>query len=429
MDDFLSAVTFKGISTSVNFLIKLCKELDFFLILFVIHRLWIIQDFVCSKKLVLRCESDEFSWDEFCSASEVCIFYSTYECPASSGLLTAVVADYLRRRFLWPSVGALTLQEAILARQNLTLTVTNPHDNIFVLYSILRSVESDEKGTKLYNGYKVDYATSTAETYHQAARSLGLLSLSLAGSPSQLQLETGSWVPDWSLPRNRFLLNHPKSRFSASPSPSSTELISSTARIDAVQTLGLQVDIVKEISSYLPPRRHCDHYRVSGANIIIFDEWFEFAKDQAQWTRKEQGNDTRILLQYAKTIQARGCNSVWEPSTPYDSGYLEKQTRHFLKFLEDDDIEETLDLQVFYAACFPSHDRRFAITERGHFCLVPRDTRRGDLVCIPRGNKVPLIFRKVHSGYQNLGESYVDGFMQGEVAALDINKETVFDVI
>jgi hypothetical protein len=52
------------------------------------------------------------------------------------------------------------------------------------------------------------------------------------------------------------------------------------------------------------------------------------------------------------------------------------------------------------------------------------------MVCIPHGNKVPLIFRKVDEQYrQNLEESYVNGLMQGEVAALDVNKETVFDVM
>ena len=78
----------------------------------------------------------------------------------------------------------------------------------------------------------------------------------------------------------------------------------------------------------------------------------------------------------------------------------------------------------------PSHGRKFGITGRGHFCLVPKDTERGDLVCIPHGNRVPLIFRKKGDHYVNLGECYVNGCMQGEAGAMfDTSKYEVFNVV
>jgi len=119
-----------------------------------------------------------------------------------------------------------------------------------------------------------------------------------------------------------------------------------------------------------------------------------FAKDQTMRLRRVRDAETELLLHYAETIQARGCNSVWESATPE---YLVNQTRDFLKFLDDEAMEATVDIQLFYASCLPSHDRRFGITGRGSFCLVPKDTKPDDLVCVPHGNRVPLIFRKINN--------------------------------
>jgi hypothetical protein len=95
----------------------------------------------------------------------------------------------------------------------------------------------------------------------------------------------------------------------------------------------------------------------------------------------------------------------------------------FLAFLEDEDsaAQETDSLRVFYAACFPSHDRRFAVTRSGRFCLVPQTAKRGDFVCIPHASRVPYILRQDKEGdvYQNIGEAFVHGLMHGEAAQME----------
>ncbi|KAJ4176076.1 hypothetical protein NW767_015564 [Fusarium falciforme] len=112
-----------------------------------------------------------------------------------------------------------------------------------------------------------------------------------------------------------------------------------------------------------------------------------------------------------------------------DANHLATKTQDFIRFLNDESAEATMDIRLFYAACFPSHDRRFGVTEREYFCLVPQETKQGDLVCVPHGNMVPVIFREEGRQFRNLGEAYVNGLMRGEGEALDGLKDMVLEVV
>lgn len=66
--------------------------------------------------------------------------------------------------------------------------------------------------------------------------------------------------------------------------------------------------------------------------------------------------------------------------------------------------------------------RRFTITRKGYFALVPRGTRDGDEIVVFEKACVPFVVREVKmqgdvekSYYQLLGETYVHGIMKGEV--------------
>jgi hypothetical protein len=62
--------------------------------------------------------------------------------------------------------------------------------------------------------------------------------------------------------------------------------------------------------------------------------------------------------------------------------------------------------------------RKFAITQKGYFALVPRGATQGDAIVVFEGACVPFVLRKrqgEYGGYELLGEAYVHGIMQGEV--------------
>ena len=159
-------------------------------------------------------------------------------------------------------------------------------------------------------------------------------------------------------------------------------------------------------------------------HCLFFANWYDFAKDHSN-----RGEDS-VLLDYADTIQARGCGHLWEDAaiTPQDRV---RKAQEFIGFLADEDAEEsdiTNSIRIFHAACFPSHDRRFAVTKKGRFCLVPKDTQSGDLVCIPHNSRVPYIFRPRMEGHGfiNSGETFIHGIMHGQMSGCKGSEEREF---
>jgi hypothetical protein len=56
-------------------------------------------------------------------------------------------------------------------------------------------------------------------------------------------------------------------------------------------------------------------------------------------------------------------------------------------------------------------------TEKGYFGMAPEQTRRGDVVCILLGGRLPVILRPVGQHWEFIGECYIHGVMQGEAMA------------
>lgn len=135
----------------------------------------------------------------------------------------------------------------------------------------------------------------------------------------------------------------------------------------------------------------------------------------------------RLLLHWVETIQAKGCD-IWQSREPLDPSTVLIQARAWLKYLESEDEEETEEIRQLYAACLPSHGRRFGISVRGKFCLLPRSAAVNDLICIPFGSKVPFIFRKEEGYYLNVGECYVHGAMHGDALKWESIEEAEFNL-
>jgi hypothetical protein len=78
------------------------------------------------------------------------------------------------------------------------------------------------------------------------------------------------------------------------------------------------------------------------------------------------------------------------------------------------------------------HMRRFAVTERGYFALVPRGARVGDAIVVFKRSCVPFLVRSVlepradDEVFELVGETYVHGIMKGE--AMDMHELPLRDV-
>jgi hypothetical protein len=66
-----------------------------------------------------------------------------------------------------------------------------------------------------------------------------------------------------------------------------------------------------------------------------------------------------------------------------------------------------------YISC--SHHRRLGRAANGWLCLLPQETKVGDVIILARGGRVPLVIRWNEKAYYTfVGEAYIHGIMDGE---------------
>jgi hypothetical protein len=111
-------------------------------------------------------------------------------------------------------------------------------------------------------------------------------------------------------------------------------------------------------------------------------------------------------------------------SLPGQTMSIRRQKGHFnldsLKTRKPAKVLE--DLQTALRAALKM--RRFAVTEKGYFALVPRGAQLGDEVAVFDRACVPFVIRRKQVGgdggkFELLGEAYVHGIMEGEVMSME----------
>lgn len=370
---------------------------------------------ICSANPVIFTYDFEIPWAQLAATLLVCTFLVPDQLIHSPGLLFVLYCEAMHRQY---KKSQPTVPDILLALRNIQSYASSEINRTNVAYSILNI------GFSLMLPLEFNYSQASSDVNDYTGQPL---SLSLPERYFREPGELPSWSADWSVYSDRFLLNHPASTFTASWVANPWLL--SRDQTSNIVCMGFVSETISELSDYLPSRRACDHYFASGDNSYFFNTWLDFAKDLSLSKRKEE----EILLDFANTIQAKGCNHMWEKSEESEEARLQ-QIKGFLDFLENPDATESRSIQLFYASCLPSHDRRFGITKGKRFCLVPRATKRGDLVCILHGSRVPHVFRPLNGQegetlYENIGECYVNGMMFGEMeASVNLLEERVFNL-
>lgn len=93
----------------------------------------------------------------------------------------------------------------------------------------------------------------------------------------------------------------------------------------------------------------------------------------------------------------------------------------------DEDYDVIVQCDNFFKLLYHgSYGRKLATTKKGYIALVPPRTQAGDTIYIPLGAQVPFVLRencgnmnmrdKTISAFQLVGECYVHGVMDGEMA-------------
>ena len=62
------------------------------------------------------------------------------------------------------------------------------------------------------------------------------------------------------------------------------------------------------------------------------------------------------------------------------------------------------------------------MTKKGYVGQIPKTGRRGDMIIIICGARIPLLVRPNGDGYSLVGQCSLHGFMKGEVLSVEFNK-------
>lgn len=370
-----------------------------------LSRMWLVQEVISSRGPVVRCGSVDIDWPVLASALKAHCLYGHQDVLATEAV-TSILTTAMLRDFV--QVHSLSAWSALVPLRICHLEATDPRDHVFCPVSFTRDQTEQAQP---------NYAISIRRSYSRAAKAMDdhhqtHLSLSLSSITSDIPIDLDSgitWVPNFGETCSQFLLNSPESNFAASSKPFRLVYFDPEETIKKVE--GLTVDKIQRVGQYLPPRRLKDQYNTCSDNLSIFLDWYQIACGRTRSITDAQ----YVLVEFAETVQARGCGHLWEPISPRSCSEVEVECRNFLEYLEDE-MPVTDQLRIFCAACLPSYDRRLGVTEAGRLCLVPRETTVGDSICVLDGNRVPIVLRRLDGGYVNIGECFVHGIMHGEAA-------------
>ncbi|EXU98173.1 heterokaryon incompatibility protein [Metarhizium robertsii] len=343
---------------------------------------------------------------------------------------------------------------ALISITQIKFHATDQRDKIYGLLGLAAECQDSSEPPE---ALRPDYSVDVSQTYRKVARFLIENSRSLAlltrahGTPGSLTRRqrlhdfTGlpSWTPDWSDFRvfNREIRTSLSwIHYSDSKEPA---YLGFPQQYTASAGAGLKLYGI-ENSSVI---------RVSGIKLGEVTQALPF--NQNEMSREEFGAliESRIIAVWdasistlkgadatvwvarfikATTAEQHGLiGQVWDQSFKDGLAYLLRllavdEPQLALPLAKDDKAKALNLLQGLsvggepekYAvlACTYCFNRCFLVTSTGNIGIGPSDTRVGDCVAVILGGGVPYIIRRRGSEWTFVGESYIEGFMNGEAS-------------
>lgn len=235
-----------------------------------------------------------------------------------------------------------------------------------------------------------------------------LLSISLPDLPT--------WVPDWSCPMHA--QEHPLTQWSAcgwiSAQAKHLSLGSGVLRV-----AGIQAAKVERVYYFGDGRRDAEF------QDIIEALWQFYEVGDAKPLGKPYFGGGTLLDTCLRTLNMNEFDDSWFPVNKAEPNYSQVKQELLLAWKEDGSwdwdhyFQHRLSSSEDYEA-----DIRGGLIGRGFFCssegyigLVPYGTRRGDIICVVLGCKVPIVLRRAladETQWEVVGACYVEGLMNGE---------------
>ncbi|KAI1760275.1 heterokaryon incompatibility protein-domain-containing protein [Hypoxylon sp. FL1150] len=353
-------------------------------------RVWVVQEFIVAKSVVIQCSDYTIEWDDFCGLVDSAIGSFCFD--PNGTYLDEYHALREQRRFRTLNTSGNDLLELLFAFR--MKHATDPRDKIFAFLSLSNiGVAQGDDDTVV----RADYVTEPEKVFQDctvklinASRSLSILALTECTETSYLRKELSSWhtwCPQWSSHGNHFRAtpfwtgshnyNQPwaASRFSAAggvPAPL-CPIIDDMLQLsgwpaDEVVAVGQTADVSRiEIIKMLE--------KGAGSIIGVLNAWRNWVKVLPQW-KKLAETSTRCSRDVAFTERAfytAITAGLYRDNMPLGTQYNNLVT----------------DMKA------ASFGRTFFVTASGRLGLGPGGTVPGDKVYILLGSDVPVILRSV----------------------------------
>ncbi|KAM6514257.1 hypothetical protein FALCPG4_015412 [Fusarium falciforme] len=437
------------------------------------QRTWIIQEAILAKRGIVYCGRESIPWSKFETVVAALYMYhhTVKQIPgydsvidrAINGVNTMRLArrdrrkDRFRHFFIMRSErGQLNEYSGLLdllldTRQ---FQCTNPRDKIYGLMGIVRQNVNDEH-------LNPDYSFSVEQVYRNfviweifANNNLRVLG---CGSEKESESNFPSWVPDFMRlsPQQHLLRRGRRLDYNAGLDTKIQVKLSDDSLVlqvkgivaDRIHTVGTK-EAVTGFALHLP-RKLEDRKCESKQNAL----WFQELIQKKKWL------DEAIVI-YGEAYQRLASNGrpfigdghkkkLMTPATKLADRDAPPGLESFCRALifNVDEFErpaapvytdmvaafgilvgKSMRVEESYVAKWLPYaqlaerslvrgavGRRFAGTNEGLVGWVPQGTRRGDMVVVLYGSRVPFVLRKVGEGKYNLvGECYIHGLMAGE---------------
>lgn len=387
-------------------------------------RIWVIQELAVSyNKITLLWGKFSLSWEEYVAAA---LTFACFEIRKSNihkplgGFLEMVMTT------LQLATSETTTLISLLDRYR-QQDSTDPRDKIFALLGIAGSKDISSLGCK------VDYISDVAEVYMNLARSyiqrdgnLDILGYVQCGSSMP---HLPSWVPDWTkqgdTPINfrspnlsGICLNHHAGGKNGC-GDLSTSVDGKTLNIN-----GIIFDKIVKVSGLID-----EAWSGGCCNAHIFENIAKL-RERSSYVVGGTAMDAFFSTQLAGCprpvydILKGRFQELWEEAKLHlgqktihgsitvltaDGPQRKKINLIAVNERETGDVEALLSSSLRF-----TKRRRFAMTHKGYYALVPAEANPGNHIAILRGGNWPFVLYAQEQSWKLVGECYVHGIMNGE---------------
>lgn len=411
------------------------------------RRLWIIQEVVCAKDIVVTCGTATAFWDDFVRLIQTIEAMHHTSIGTTQMLGSKTAAQYVSFMVELRSITEQGTKQAVKDYANeesmvpyvLTMAkdcdATDHRDKLFAFHHIVRLWNRPDYGMKiemLYSLFAAQYLQRIAYAISEYSCDEVTLSrrqmdfIYSAGACNQ-QLQLPSWVPDWSLAWKARPLWLDTTCYSAGGSE--VHEITPNTGLDAEGNPTFLLPLkVKLFDRVLGTGSKSLHLSRSSSDELseALRNWL-FQSMNLIHMHRDRSNAGPYADQHvavARTITAdqdQGEKLAVEDAVKrYDS---------LLEFLRLSDLPESAQTgrealeheRLYFSVATFLRGRVFFVTEKGYFGIARAGLAWGDTIAVLQGAPIPIVVRPtVGTGpqsnvYTMLCETFVLGIMDGEV--------------